>query len=59
MTSSFVKVVFADLQGFRLFFSSSRECAYSNAHTVSCEKIIYDINTGVTDGHQTTVPKGG
>jgi len=47
MTSSFVKVVFADTQGSRLFFSGSRECAYSNAHTVSCEKRIYDINTGV------------
>jgi len=30
--------VFADSQGSHLFFSGSRECAYSNAHTVSCEE---------------------
>jgi len=40
--------VFAYSRGSRLFFSGSRDCAYSsNAHTVSCEKRIYDMNTRV------------
>jgi len=30
--------VFADSRGFPFVFSGSRECVYSNVHTVSCEK---------------------
>jgi len=39
--------VFVDSQGTRLFFSCSQDSAYSNSHTVSCEKIICDMNTRV------------
>jgi len=46
MTSSFVKVMFSLIRKVPVcFFSGSRECAYSYAHTVSFEKRIYDINT--------------
>jgi len=38
MTPSFVKVMFSLIRKVPVCFSGSRECAYSNAHTVS-----YDI----------------
>jgi len=41
------KFLVTRLQGSRLFFSGSRECAYSNTHAVSCEKRIYYMNTRV------------
>jgi len=41
------KLCFRLFARFPFVFSGSRECAYSNAHTVSCEKRIYDINAGV------------
>jgi len=47
MASSFVKIVFADSQRSCLFFSGRRECAYSTAHTISCEKRVYDIHWSV------------
>jgi len=47
MTSSFVKVMFSLVRKVPVCFFDSRECAYSNVHTVSCEKRIYDINTRV------------
>ena len=41
------KHVFADSQNkrFPFVFSDNRECGYSNAHTVSCDKRVYDIDT--------------
>ena len=41
------KHVFADSQNkrFPFVFSDNLECGYSNAHTVSCGKRVYDINT--------------
>jgi len=45
MTSSFLKITFADLQRSRLLFSGSRGSAYSTAHTVTCEKRVLDIVT--------------
>ena len=47
MTLSFVKLCFRCFATFSFAFSGSRECAYSSAHTVSCEKIVYNINTRV------------
>jgi len=38
MMSSFVKVMFLLIRKCPFVFSGSRECDYSNAHTVSCEK---------------------
>jgi len=37
--------VFADSQGTRLFFQVTVENVLTHAHTVSCEKRIYNINT--------------
>jgi len=47
MTSSFVKVMFSLISKVPVCFSGSRECAYSNLHTVSSEKAICDMDTRV------------
>jgi len=49
MMSSFVKIMFSLIRNVLLSFSGSRRCAYaySTAHTVNCEKRVYDINTTV------------
>ena len=50
MTSSFVKIMFSLISKVPVFFSGSRECAYSNLRTVNCEKRIYHMNTTTRDG---------
>jgi len=44
LTWSFVKII----RWFAMYlfvFCGSRECAYSSAHTLSCEKIVFDAKT--------------
>jgi len=47
MTSSFVKILFSLISNILVCFFRWSRMSYSIAHTASCEKRVYDINTRV------------